>query len=177
MRLDSFSIRPINSLVFSSPVTAPWRCNSAKPRIAVIGVRSSCEASATNRRNLLSLSTRAEKDSSIRPNIVFKVFTKRPTSVFGFKSGKRAVKSPSAIRSAVASTVASGRRPTVITLRDARAMNKIITSPIKMNKPCRRSSVRSISSNDCATTTIPKPVGSLCAITRKSDCGASIVKG
>ena len=143
----------------------------------MIGVRSSCDASATKRRNLLSLSTRAAKDSSMRPSIVFSVLTKRPTSVFGLTSGRRAVRSPSAIRSAVVSTFASGLRPTVITLREARAIKKIITKPIRMNKPCKRFKVRSISSKDWATTTLPSPEGSARVSTRKSEPGVSIVKG
>ena len=177
IRLDSFSIRPISSFVFSSPVTAPWRWSSAKPRIAVIGVRSSCEASATKRRNLLSLSKRAAKDSSIRPNIVFSVPTKRPTSVFGFTSGRRAVRSPSAILSAVASTFASGLSPTIIILREASAIKKIMNKPISIKRPCRRARIRSISSNECAITTFPKPEGSVRKRTRKSCSSVSIVNG
>ena len=140
-------------------------------------MRSSCEASATKRRSLLSLSTRAANDSSIRLSIVFSVFTNRPTSVFGFTSGKRAVKSPAAMRSAVSSTWASGLSPTVITFREARAIKTIKIKPIKTNKPCNLPSVRSISSNDLATTTFPKPDGRGRAITRKSGPGVSIVKG
>jgi len=115
MRIDSRSMRAISSLVSLSPVTAPWRWSSANPRIAVSGVLSSCDASATNLRSLPSDSLRAAKDSSMRDNIVLSEPTKRPTSVVGFASGKRADKSPEAICSAVFSTFSSGRIPIRIT--------------------------------------------------------------
>ena len=78
-------------------------------------MRNSCEASATNRLKRPSDSVRAAKDSSILESIAFKEVTKRPTSVLGLASGKRADKSPEAIFSAVFSTSSKGRIPIRIT--------------------------------------------------------------
>ena len=139
MRIDSFSIREINSFVFSPSGTAPCRCSSANPRIAVKGVRSSWLASATKRRNLSSLCMRASKASSIRESIVLREVLKRPTSVSGSKLSRRADKSPAAIFSAVSSIFSNGRIPTLITCRDAKAIKSKTKLPmIKNTEPiCR----------------------------------------
>ena len=108
MRIDSFSILEINSLVFSPSGTAPCRCNSAKPLIEVSGVRSSWLASATKRRNLSSDCVRALNDSSMRESIWFSDVLRRPTSVPGSKLSRRADRSPAAIFSAVTSIFFSG---------------------------------------------------------------------
>jgi len=62
--------------------------------------------------------------------MVFKELTSRPTSVSGFASGRRADKSPSAIFSATSSTFASGRKPILITILEAIAINKRAIKPI-----------------------------------------------
>ena len=159
MRTDSFSIRPTSSLVFSSPTTAPCRCNSAKPLIAVNGVRSSWEASATNRRNLFSLLTLAAKDSSMRPNIVFNEVVNRPTSVFGLAAGRRADRSPPAIASAVSSTRSNGLSEIAIIQRETKPTASNAKIPRIKKKNPNLCKVRSTSANEFATTTLPKPVG------------------
>ena len=136
MRIDSFSIRPSNSLVATSPCTAPWRCNSAKPRIAVSGVRNSWLASATKRRRRFSLVVRALNASSILVSIWLRLETNFPTSVLGFAIGIRADKSPAAIACAVSSTATSGRRPRSITFREANPMIRSAIKPIRMKKNC-----------------------------------------
>ena len=159
IRIDSFSIRLINSFVFSSPTTAPCRCNSAKPRIAVSGVRSSWEASATNLRNLFSLATRTSNDSSIRVSIVLSEVVSRPTSVSGFAAGRRAERSPAAIASAVSSTFSSGLSPNAIIHREINAIAKSAIKPKIKNKNLSLVKVLSTSANELATTTLPIPVG------------------
>ena len=148
MRTDSFSIRPTSSEVAASPLTAPCRCSSAKPRIAVSGVRSSWLASATKRRNLFSLAVRAAKDSSIRESIALSEVTKRPTSVSGLASGRRADKSPAAIFSAVSSTATSGRNPTRITMREANPIKRRAIRPMKTKTTRKREAVSSTPDND-----------------------------
>ena len=177
MRIDSFSIRAISSRVFSPSGTAPWRCNSAKPRIDVSGVRSSWLASATKRRNLFSDSVRAAKDSSIRESIVFSEVLSRPTSVSGSKFSRRAERSPAAIFSAVASIFSSGFILNLITCREAKAINIRTRPPIKRKTTPIRCVVLSKSLNDCATITEPSEDGKTVVATRKSAPGASNVKG
>ena len=159
IRIDSFSIRLINSLVFSSPITAPCLCSSAKPRIAASGVRSSWDASATNLRSFDSLSTRTVNDSSIRPSMVLREAVSRPTSVSGLAAGRRADKSPAAIASAVSSTVSSGLSPIAIIQRETKAIAKSAITPSTKNKNLSWLKVLSTSSSELATITIPIPVG------------------
>ena len=140
-------------------------------------MRSSCEASATKRRNLSSLVLRIAKDSSIRVSIVLRDVVKRPTSVVGFASGRRAERSPAAICSAVSSTSESGLRPTLIIVRDASAISPTITNPIRKKSHCRRESVRSTSLSDCAIATEPRFEGSGRAKTRKFSPFAFTVNG
>ena len=145
--------------------------------MAVKGVRSSWLASATNRRNLSSLLVRASNDSSIRESIVFSDVLKRPTSVSGSKLSRRADRSPAAIFSAVSSIFCSGRIPTLTTWRDAIAMKSKTKLPIIKNTEPICLVVLSKSARDCATITDPSDDGKTVVATRKSDPGASIVKG
>ena len=159
MRIDSFSIRPTNSLVFSAPTTAPCLCSSAKPLMAVSGVRSSWDASATNLRNLLSLFTLASNDSSMRPNIVLSAVVNRPTSVSGLAAGKRADKSPPAMASAVSSTCSSGLSEIAIIQRETKPTAVKASKPKIKKKNPNLCKVRSTSASELATTTVPSPVG------------------
>ena len=140
-------------------------------------MRSSCEASATNRRNLSSLDLRRAKDSSIRESIVFSEVVKRPTSVDGLASGSRAERSPPAIFSAVSSTSESGLSPTLIIVRDAIAIRPTMTKPIRKKSHCSRESVRSTSLRDCAIATEPRLEGRGRARTRKFSPFALMVNG
>ena len=86
--------------------------------MAAIGVRSSCDASATNRRSRCSESrsrrseaSRALKADSMRVSITFRVRARRPTSVVSFSPGTRSVRLPAAMDSAVRSMSRSGRSP------------------------------------------------------------------
>jgi hypothetical protein len=86
--------------------------------MAAMGVRSSWEASPTNRRRRASdsrsrssLATRARKADSIRVSMTLRVRARRPTSVLSFSPGTRSVRLPSAIDSAVVSMSRSGRSP------------------------------------------------------------------
>ena len=79
-------------------------------------MRSSCDASPTNRRirsselrACRSEARRSANASSIRPSITLKECDSEPTSVRGSLSGTRCVRSPPAIASAVRSTSTSGR--------------------------------------------------------------------
>ena len=140
-------------------------------------MRNSWLASATKRRSLLSDSVRAAKDSSIRESIWLSDVLSRPTSVSGSKFSKRADKSPAAIFSAVASILASGFIPIFITCPEANAINKRTTPPmIKKTTPILPV-VLSKSLKDCATITEPRDEGRTVVATRKSEPGASIVKG
>ena len=106
-----------------------WRKYSAKPRIAVTGVRSSWLASATKRRIRSSLWCAAASDSSwawnavsIWLSIVFSDRPRLPISVRGSRSGTRRFRCPAAISPAVASMSTSGRRlaRTTTTMASAR---------------------------------------------------------
>ena len=83
-----------------------------------MGVRSSWEASATNRRSRCSESrsrrseaSRALKADSIRVSMTFRVRASRPTSVVSFSPGTRSVRLPPAMVSAVRSMSRRGRNP------------------------------------------------------------------
>ena len=174
IRIDSFSILPTSSLVFSSPVTAPWRCNSAKPRIAVSGVRNSCEASATNRRSLDSEAFFCAKDSSMRPNMMLSDCVRRPTSVDGLNSGRRADKSPSAIAAAVTSTSNNGCRLIPINQRETKPMTMSTAMLISKKSQLSSCSVLSTLESETATTTDPKSDGNTKASARVSESGFDV---
>ena len=111
-------------------------------------MRSSWLASATKRRSLFSLAVRAANDSSIRESIALSEVTNRPTSVSGLASGKRADKSPAAIFSAVSSTATSGRKPTLITMREAKPIKRRAIRPMKTKTTRKRAAVSSTPDND-----------------------------
>ena len=140
-------------------------------------MRSSWLASATKRRNLFSLAVRAAKDSSIRESIALSEVTNRPTSVSGLASGRRADKSPAAIFSAVSSTATSGRKPTLITIREANPIRRSAIMPIKTKTIRKREVVSSTPANDWATKTEPNADGNTRAKTRKSEPGIFKVNG
>ena len=86
--------------------------------MAAIGVRSSWDASPTNRRSRASDSsrrcseaTRAPKAASIRVSITLSVRASRPTSVRSFSPGTRPVRFPAAIDSAAVSMSPRGFNP------------------------------------------------------------------
>ena len=96
---------------------APCRYSSAKPRIVVSGVRSSCEASATNWRIRSSERTARASDACAGQERRLDLGQHRvqrgdswPSSVRGSSSGTRRVRSPPAIAAAVRSISTSGRR-------------------------------------------------------------------
>ena len=140
-------------------------------------MRSSCDASATKRRNLSSLDLRAAKDSSIRESIALSEVVRRPTSVVGLASGRRAERSPAAIWAAVSSTVESGLSPTLIIVRDATAISPTMTRPIRKKSHCTRLRVRSTSLSDCPMAIEPRFDGRGRARTRKFSSPALRVNG
>ena len=107
-------IRADSSSTFPSAVrTAPWssgrrRASSAYPAIVVSGVRSSCEASATNCRTCCSLRWRSASEISTCTRRVLRAEPTWPTSV-------RTSVSSSGTRGAIAiSPSASGSAATVL---------------------------------------------------------------
>ena len=114
--------------------------------MAVSGVRSSCEASATNwrirssdRRAAASERLRASKDDSIWASMVFSDRPSRPTSVCGSRSGTRRDRSPAAMASAVCSMSLSGRRLlrtiAMPTTASARMMARLTSASIRDSWP------------------------------------------
>ena len=83
MRFDSDSMRPIAVATASSLGRAPWRYSSEYPRILTSGVRSSCEASPTNRRIFASDFACALNELSICASIVFSEIARLPISLLG----------------------------------------------------------------------------------------------
>ena len=81
------------------------------PRIEVSGVRSSCDASATNRRRRSSDSCLSSNAPSIWPSIVFRAMPSLPTSVFVSAGATRRDRSPSAMAFAVIAIFSIGRTP------------------------------------------------------------------
>ena len=164
---DSSSIRRIATARSSGRWSAPRRNNSAYPRIDVSGVRSSCDASDTNRRNRSSERCRSANASSRRSSIVLIDPPSRPTSVRSVASGTRRPISPDAIAAAVCSIRPSGRSPmpashhanTLSTTRTAAATVSSATTS--------RRSVSCTGSSGSATTSVP-PRGSDSARTRYS---------
>ncbi len=111
IRAASDSIRAIVSSSFGPGGTAPIRYSSANPRTLVRGVRSSCDASATNwrirasdARAVSAERTAARSDSCCASNardtastIVLNECARLPTSVRGSGIGARWARSPAAI--------------------------------------------------------------------------------
>ena len=79
--MDSDSIRPSACCKSGESFPPAFFVSSAYPRIAAKGVRSSCEASATNRRIFSSLSNRDLKASSTWSSIRFNAAPTCPTSL------------------------------------------------------------------------------------------------
>ncbi len=94
MRSASSSVRRMASSSWSVARSAPARYSSAYPRMVARGVRSSCEASATNWRSRASDAVRWSKASSMRPSIPLSASPRSPASVPGVPSGTRADRSP-----------------------------------------------------------------------------------
>ena len=88
----------------------------------VSGVRSSCEASATNWRRRSSEADFSANAPSIWASISFRAEPSRPTSVPGRPSGTRRVRSPEAMASAVPAIWRSGRSPRRTTTRTSAPM-------------------------------------------------------
>ena len=89
---------------------APRSNSSAYAETALTGVRSSCDASATNCRSCSSDAARRENASSMWRSIMLSDEPSRPTSV-RLSSGTRRLRSPPAMLDAVVSMSRSGRRP------------------------------------------------------------------
>ncbi len=85
------------------------RYSSPYPRIVASGVRSSCEASATNRRIRASEAVRTPNACSICVSIPFSAALRRPTSVCSDACGTRCDRSPAAMAAAVTSISRRGR--------------------------------------------------------------------
>ena len=110
IRSASASIRAIASARSSGRSAAPRRNSSANPRTDVSGVRSSCEASATNRRSRCSDWRRSlEGLLDLGQHRVQRAGRGSPTSVPGRLLDTRCVRSPPAIAAAVSSIRSSGR--------------------------------------------------------------------
>ena len=77
----------------------------------VSGVRSSCEASATNWRSWASVSDRWSKADSIWLSMMLRAAPSWPTSESSGAEGIRRAMSPEAMAAAVSAIVPSGRRP------------------------------------------------------------------
>ena len=111
MRSASASMRAIDRARSSGRVSAPRRNSSAYPRIDVIGVRSSCEASPTNRRRRSSEARRSSNAASIWVSIALSEVPSLPISVSSSAGSTRRDRSPAAIAPAVSPIVSSGRNP------------------------------------------------------------------
>ena len=81
MRSASRLIPDMERARSSGRSAAPRVNSSAYARTAASGVRSSCDASATNLRSLRSEASRALNDPSICASIAFSASPSRPTSV------------------------------------------------------------------------------------------------
>ena len=103
-------MRPKSPATSSGSLTAPWRYSSAYPRTVASGVRSSCEASATNWRMRSSLASRTANDCSIWASIALSERDSEATSSRVVGSGTRCVRSPAAMAAAVSSIRVSGRK-------------------------------------------------------------------
>ena len=74
------------------------------------GVRSSCEASATNWRIRSSLASRTANDDSMRVSMTLRLREREVTSSSAWRTGMRWVRSPVAMAEAVSSIRDSGRK-------------------------------------------------------------------
>ena len=137
----------------SGRVSAPRRNSSAYPRIDVSGVRSSCDASATNRRRRSSERRRCSKAASIRASIVLRAIPSRPTSVRSSAGSTRRVRSPAAMASAVLPIPSSGCMPTRTSHKASPATMRSTIALTRNSTPIRCRSVSSVSG--IATTIVP----------------------
>ena len=158
IRIASRSIRRIASVVATSPLIAPWRWSSAKPRTVVSGVRNSWLASATKRRSRDSLALLTSNDSSMRVSIWLRAELSRPTSVAALSSGRRAERSPLAMAAAVFSTSSRGRKPRLTARRPMSKRSTSTTRPKRRRRRPVRTNVLLTSVSAMETTTIPPPV-------------------
>ena len=93
------------------------------------GVRSSCEASATNCRSRASDADRSSNASSMRVSIVLSASPSSPASVPSCPTGTRCERSPAAIAVAVAVICFTGRTPRRIT-HQVTSPRRPSTSPV-----------------------------------------------
>ena len=110
IRMASPSMRRMVPATSSGSMTAPWRNSSAYPLTVARGVRSSCEASATNWRIRSSEASLTAKDCSIWASIALSERDRLVTSSLAVGSGMRRVRSPAAMAAAVSSIWESGRK-------------------------------------------------------------------
>ena len=114
------------------------------PRIDVSGVRSSCEASATNRRRRASDAVRSANASSICASIAFSARPRRPTSVCSSAGSTRRERSPAAIAPAVSPISLQRPQPELHDppreQRRARAARRAATSTSMSSRRCSVSS-------------------------------------
>ena len=134
MRRDSLSMRDIS---ISTSRAAPWRYNSANPRIVVSGVRSSWLASVMKRRIRSSerraCSAEDSDDATARwicASMPLSANDNRPTSVRGSRCGIRRSSCPAAMSAAVCSTSASGRRLRCTTQKPATPSTSSTAAPM-----------------------------------------------
>ena len=115
----------------------------------------------------------------MRESIVLSEPVSRPTSVFGFTSGSRADKSPSAIAAAVSSILFSGFKLNLISDPATNPIAIITIKLIKRKIPSRPRMVRSTLSRATEITTVPTPEGRILATARISGWPSTpgIVKG
>ena len=110
IRSDSASMRSMADPTSAESDTAPWRYSSAYPRTVASGVRSSCDASATNWRIRSSLASRTANDDSMRVSMTLRLRERDVTSSSAWRTGMRWVRSPPAMAEAVSSIRDSGRK-------------------------------------------------------------------
>jgi hypothetical protein len=121
-----------------------------------------------NWRSAVSLRALAANADSIWVSIAFSVFDSRPISVPGGPEGTRLDRSPSAMSSAVRSTVSNGRRP-IHTTTVARAISTASTTKATSQViNSRRFTVASTECSEIATASAP-PSGCSTARTRKPE--------
>ena len=155
MRPSCRSTRAIASASASGSVRPPRKYSSTQPLAVVSGVRSSCEASATNERMRFSASSCTSKAR-------FTVLAMRAIAGSPLLStGRRRVRSPSAMRSACSAIAVSGRSPRPTT-RAAAMMRMIVVATavtdsavISRTPLASRSAVRTTSTAEVTGTSVP----------------------
>ncbi len=137
----------------SSEIAGPRASRPALPRIVVSGVRSSCEASATNRR---WDSNESCSCSSIRLKLVLKLVESTATSSRLLRAGSRRPKSRARpISSAVTAASFNGLRARPATSHDAISAARSVGTPEMTRNPTIPDTFDCTTRVDCPVTTKP----------------------